>query len=586
MININTDLKELALNALRTHDECRDDVLDKFVRLASQTLGIPGGFISVLDDKHQHIQTSLNFALEQSSREDSLCRHAVDSDSAVVVPDTWLDARFVTHPLIIGEPHIRFYAGVPLKNRDKIVLGTLCVTDIAPHDFSDSQVTTLKLLAALVNAFLEAWYSAGFADPVTGLPNHQRLIRDMQQLANSGRNLHYRLILIDCIDMPRAYELARSLGMGPLESLLKDVATLLPQRLSTGPGDTLYTVATGRFALLTRQESHLNAEWVARRMTDKNADLDDGISVALTNHTGEVGFIAGKTTPQEVLRRAMSALHEAIGCNVPSMRFSEAADARHTHDLKLMHDLAAALHEENGLWVAYQPKICLHSGKPIGLEALIRWHHPEKGELPPSAFLPLAEQTQLLSKLTDRVTDLVISRLDRLRDRSIQLPVTINVSSHDFARGGFADDLEARMVNTGLPNSLLGIECLETERILESPAALQGLAMLKSRGFDISLDDFGTGYSNISYLRKMPIDVIKLDRSLIRGISSDTDSRTIAKSIIEMLKELKYTVLAEGVEDVETLSALKDFGCDQVQGFLYAKPMPEAMLDEWLKLKL
>ena len=258
-LNGDDDRRARALKALRSPDESRDDVLRKFVRLASQALGIPGSFISVLDDEHQHVQAAHNFALAQSSREDSLCRHAVDNDCAVVVPDTWLDARFVTHPLITGAPYIRFYAGVPLKNREGIVLGTLCVTDTAPHPFGAEQVTTLKLLAALVMSFLEAWHSAGFTDPVTGLPNRQRLIRDLQFLAASGDNAPRSLVLIDCIDMPRAYELARSVGMEPVESLLKDVATLLPLRLRPAPDEMLYTVATGRFAVLTRDSSHVSA---------------------------------------------------------------------------------------------------------------------------------------------------------------------------------------------------------------------------------------------------------------------------------------------------------------------------------------
>ncbi len=585
-INGDSDRRARALEALRNPDESRDDVLRKFVRLASQALGIPGSFISVLDDEHQHVQAAHNFALTQSSRQDSLCRHAVDNDSPVVVPDTWLDARFVTHPLITGAPYIRFYAGVPLKNREGIVLGTLCVTDTAPHPFGAGQVTTLKLLAALVMSFLEAWHSAGFADPVTGLPNRQRLIRDLQYLAAAGDSTPRRLVLIDCIDMPRAYELARSMGMGPVESLLKDVATLLPLRLRPATGELLYTVATGRFAVLTRNDSRLSADWVAGRLEGISADLGDGIAVALSTHTGEVTFTPGDIPAQEALRRAVSALHEAIGRDVPAMRFSEATDSRHTQDFTLMNDLAAALREDRGLWLAYQPKVCLHTGRPVGLEALVRWRHPVRGELSPALFVPLAEQTELLSTLTAWVTDRAIARLARLRNSCIQLPVTINVSCRDFSHEGFADALEAKMIRAKLPTSLLGIECLETERIIESPAAMQGLEMLKLRGFGISLDDFGTGYSNISYLRRMPLDVIKLDRTLISEISSDTASRIIARSIIAMLKELDYTVLAEGVEDAETVTALTQYGCDQAQGFFYSRPLPEGELEEWLGWKL
>lgn len=584
--SVDPESRTRALEAFREPDESRDGVLEKFVRLASQALGIPGCFISIVDDEFQYIRAARNFSLRQSTREDSLCRYVIDNETPMVVSDTLLDARFVKHKFVVGEPYIRFYAGVPLKSRNGHILGTLCVTDGEPHLLSAEQLTALTLLAALVISFLEAWHSAGFTDPVTGLPNRQRLIRDLQYLATGGDNLPRRLVLIDCIDMPRAYELARSMGMGPVEGLLKDVATLLPLRLRLGPGDLLYTVATGRFALLVSESSGLSAARVADRMEGISADLGEGLSVTLTTFTGEVNFTAVALPAQEILRRGLSALHEAIGSGVPTRTFSAAEDVRRTRDFTLMHELASALQRDEGLYLAYQPKICLQTGAPVGLEALIRWRHPVLGELSPSAFVPLAEQTELLHDMNAWVIDRAIARLARLRNHCIQLPVSVNVSLHDFARPGFADLLEDKMLKVRLPTSLLGVECLETERLIESPAAMRGLEMLKLRGFGISLDDFGTGYSNISYLRRMPLDVIKLDRSLISGLSSDTASRIIARNIITMLKELDYVVLAEGIESADVAGMLSEYGCDQAQGYFYAKPLPDRELDAWLNWKL
>lgn len=586
--NINADegRREYALQALRSADEIRDEVLRKFVRLASQTLAIPGSFISVLDDEMQYVRAAHNFNLKQSSRQDSLCRHVVDGNGVVIVSDTHLDPRFADHPLITGAPWIRFYAGVALKNREGVRLGTLCVTDTSPQAFSAAQLNTLQLLSTLVMSFLEAWHSAGFIDPVTDLPNRQRLIRDLQYLAEAGDTTRRRLVLIDCIDMPRAYELTRSMGMGPVESLLGDMATLIPLRLRLTPGDMLYTVATGRFALLTRADGPLNASWVVSRLAGISADLEEGLSVALTTHSGEAEFIAGHVAAQEVLQRAVSALHEAIGLGVPSLPFSDVSDTQRTRDFHLMNDLTTALRENIGLYLVYQPKVRLQDGMPVGLEALIRWRHPTRGELSPAAFIPLAEQTELLGEVTSWVINSVILRLTALRNSAIQLPITINVSVRDFSQKGFADQLESRMIKAGLSTALLGIECLETERIIESPAALQGLEMLKLKGFGISLDDFGTGYSNVSYLRRMPLDVIQLDRSLISDLSVDTASRVIVRSIITMLKELDYVVLAEGVESEEDATVLLDYGCDLAQGYFYSKPLAGEALNSWLSWKL
>lgn len=217
----NDSYRYCVLQALREPDASRDDVLHQFVQLASQVLGIPGSFISVLDDSDQYIQAAHNFVLKQTAREDALCRYVADNDAEIVVPDTLLDSRFMAHRYVTDAPFIRFYAGVPLKDREGRLFGTLCVTDGEPHTFSVEQLLTLKKLANLMMSFMEAWHAAGFTDPATGMPNRQRLMRDLQYLADSGDVSLRRLVLIDCIDMPRAYELARSMGMGPVETLLK-----------------------------------------------------------------------------------------------------------------------------------------------------------------------------------------------------------------------------------------------------------------------------------------------------------------------------------------------------------------------------
>lgn len=159
-------------------------------------------------------------------------------------------------------------------------------------------------------------------------------------------------------------------------------------------------MATGRFAILTRADSRLSAAWVAGRLEGISADMDEGLSVALTPHTGEADFVAGSMPASEILGRAVSALHEAVGRGLPSQRFDAEAETQRSEDFLLMTNLKTALRENTGLYMVYQPKICLQSGKPVGLEALIRWQHPSRGELSPAAFIPLAEQTNLLSVLT------------------------------------------------------------------------------------------------------------------------------------------------------------------------------------------
>lgn len=588
LLNIGDDKERhfLALQALLNPDDSRDDVLRKITQLAARMLKIPGSFISVLDDENQYVRAAINFQLETSSRVNSFCRYAVDSGNPFIVPDTLQDARFVTHPLTVASPFIRFYAGVPLTTRDGITLGTLCVVDTNPHTVTKEQIDTLRLLGELAMSFLEAWHYAGLTDAITGLPNKLHLLRDIQLLNAANDTAERNLILIDCIDMPRAFELARTRGMAPVENLLRDMAIMLPLRLRPLKCGKLYMVATGRFALLTHASDNITACAIASRLQGVSAELEPGITVEFRVHTAGKNFTPGDVSAREVLNKAVHALHERIRQNtfqLPETIIDEDAAAMPV----LMKELSQAIDGKlSGLYLVYQPKMCLQTDAPVGIEALIRWRHPQKGELSPGMFIPFAEQAGLLQDLTGWVIANVITQLAAWHALGLALPVSVNVSIQDISAPGFADSLEARMIRARLPTSLLGIECLETERIIESAAALKGLEMLKLRGFPISLDDFGTGYSNISYLRRMPIDIIKLDQSLISKLSEDTASRIIARSIIGMLKELDYVVLAEGVENAQTGETLQKYGCDQAQGYLYARPLPAQEMSSWLEWKI
>ncbi|WP_437614557.1 EAL domain-containing protein [Erwinia sp. V71] len=579
----NAQRKRLAvLEMLKSADKNRDEILQKFIRLASELLGIPRSFISILDDERQYIRVSHNFPQIETSLNDAFCRHILAADEMVVCCDTLNDDRFCRSPFTLGEPGIRFYAGAPLRTASGTVVGTFCLTDTQPHAFSSENIETLELLAGLVTGYLQAWYKTGYIDVVTMLPNRQRLLRDIELLAESDNDLPHQLVLIDCIDMPRAYEMARTLGMPAVEALLRDIAMLLRLRLRLKQEDVLYTVATGRFALLLTENHPLSGSSISCKLEGIRAQITYDIAVSLDVFSGMVRFTPVGCDISETLRQAVSALHEAISTKQAFLEYNASVDSTHSDDFLLINDIAAALQGDGGLYLVYQPKVNLQSGKTVGLEALIRWRHPVHGELPPDRFIPLVEKTSVMADLTDWVIDRALHQLNLWKQKGINIPVSVNVTVSDFSRPGFADMLEAKMLRMGLQPDELGIECLETEKVLESEAALNGLDMLKLRGFRISLDDFGAGYSNISYLRRIPMDVIKLDRSLIKQVSSDNASRIIARSVIKLLKDLDYIVLAEGVEGLETANSLHAWGCDEAQGFYYSRPLPPAQLEGWL----
>lgn len=393
-----------------------------------------------------------------------------------------------------------------------------------------------------------------------------------------------RLTLIDCIDMPRAYELARALGMAPVEALLRDTGLLLRDRLSLLPAEIIYTVAVGRYAILAPAGDRFTAPFVANTLRDLSGHPKNGVAMNLTIHTGEVCFVPASLPPQEILRRAVSALHDAISKNVSAQTFDELSDARRNGYFSLMNDLDDALRSNTGgLYLVYQPKVSLTSGQTVSLEALIRWCHPERGELSPAEFLPVAHFTSLMHRLTDWVVNEAVRQLTVWSVRLPLLPVSVNVSVSDLSRKDFAATLTEKMHGAGLPAHLLGLECLENEIVTENPVALANMAVLREVGFRILLDDFGAGYSNIGYLRTMPADIIKLDKSLVAGLINDPGSRIIASSVIRMLKDLDYMVVAEGVEDKQTLDLLREYGCDEAQGYYFSRPLTPSALKTWLK---
>ncbi|ELQ6133802.1 EAL domain-containing protein [Cronobacter dublinensis] len=567
-----------ALDMLRGHHGHQDPVLLQFARLASLALGVPGCFIAVVDKGGLpvHLAHPEPLLVDASILMQPLCAPG----EPVWCSDTALEECI--NPLAVASPDVRFYACAPLRTRDGSLTGTIGLTDTAPHPFDDERARTLALIAGLTGAWLETLNAVGFLDPVTRLPNRQKLLDDMERLSASGNTERYTLMIFDCIDMPTAYELARSLGMPALETLLNDLGPLLRMKLRLKTDTVLYNVATGRYALLLKTRSQKAIRRNAATLPLVNARMLQGINIRLNIFAGEVGWQPEKTTPNEALRRAISAVHEAIWLNTRHMAFDPARDEKRNVDFQLLHDLSESLAKNRGLYLMYQPKIKLSTSKAVGVEALLRWRHPTRGEIPPGVFIPLAQNTSLMDEITQWVIGAALEQLQEWRLQGITLPVSVNISVSDLSRSGFADALEARVLRAGLVPNDIRIECLETEKALESETALNEMDMLKRRGFKILLDDFGAGYSNINYLRRIPIDIIKLDRSLTSRIAQDRASQIIVRNVIQMLKELDYVVLAEGVEDAETACLLLEFGCDEAQGYYFSRPIDPEYIAQWV----
>jgi EAL domain-containing protein (putative c-di-GMP-specific phosphodiesterase class I) len=238
--------------------------------------------------------------------------------------------------------------------------------------------------------------------------------------------------------------------------------------------------------------------------------------------------------------------------------------------------------EKNEIWLAYQPQVEIDSGRLIGVEALVRWDSPELGQVAPGRFIPLAEDIGFINQLGGWVLEQACRQMTRWdRDGLVVPKIAVNLSARQFDRGGLAATVERVLGETGLPAHRLQLEVTESV-IMNTGDAMQYINELHAIGVELAIDDFGTGYSSLAYLKQLPVQTLKIDRSFIKDISTDTNDEAIAIAIIQLGKSMNLAVIAEGVETGEQAAFLLRHGCRRAQGYLFARPMPpEQLLAQW-----
>lgn len=571
------------MGTLIRKDRSRDDVLKMFLQLTTSLFNMPSGYISIVDDKTHNVIVSHQISMTPKPRQFSFCQYVVDSCQPVIVPDTRQDMRFVEHPMVVGAAGIRFYAGIPLTFKNGSTIGSYCVIDTIPRKLTDDDLAALNFIGNLVTRFIESWLDVAQTDLNSGLPNMHQLIGDLQNEVSSDDSSDRSLILIECIGVNQSDDIARTMGINNLNRLIKDISQTLERKLQLKPCEKLYMICAGRFALYSKGLSLIERCHREQQLRNLQAHLADEVTIDLNICVGETAIELPLSSGQEILRQAESALYAARHSHTHRWGvYNQDDDYKRNNDFYLLYDLTEAIRRGAGLFLVWQPKVTLPEGRIVGLEALIRWQHPERGILSPGVFLPLIANTSLMVELTDWVIDHVIEQQVQWIKQGLRLPTTVNISILDLMRGDFTYHLLDKMATAGIETALLGIECLETEKLLANDCVIEELRLLRQEGFSVSIDDFGTGYSNLNYLLKIPADIVKLDKSLVDDVQSEISQQIIVRNVIRILKELGYTVIAEGIEDKNTAAILSDFGCDQAQGYFFAKPMTTDKLEAWI----
>ncbi|ANC92672.1 sensor domain-containing phosphodiesterase [Azospirillum humicireducens] len=594
-------LEEDRLAALQRYellDTPEEPAFDQITRLAAKLLNVPIALISLVDRDRQWFKSRVGLPVRETPREQAFCAHALRSESLLVVNDARQDDRFAANPLVTGDPHIRFYAGAPLRTAEGLTLGTICVIDDQPRPaLSPEEEETLRDLSAMVMAHIEARRAVGYLHPVTSLSNRFRLLADIDALlaASAGEErTRLTVVVIDTAASQQYAELTRVLGQVCADAFEVDcarrIAACLPDRTR------LYHLSPARFAciLIDRHEDELTA--TLDRIGDAIRSPFHYQGVPIASSTG-IGFVHHPDRPGgsvELLRASTSAAHQSLERQKCWCAYDEDQDRASHRAFLLLRNLTdaiggtrveasdAATGREGQLHMAYQPKVDLRTDACIGAEALLRWTHPDLGPISPAEFVPLAERTALVRPLTEWVIGAVLAQIARWRRRGIALPVSINISMLDLGANDFADRVAAMLDRHGVQADWIDFEVTESALMTDRAVVDRQLDQLRRLGIEVEIDDFGTGQSALSYLKDIPATAVKIDQRFIRSIATERSDQIMVRSTIELAHDLGYRVVAEGVETVEAYDWLRRHGCDFGQGYLFSRPLAPADFEDWL----
>ncbi|MET9502420.1 bifunctional diguanylate cyclase/phosphodiesterase [Streptomyces sp. NPDC006622] len=420
-------------------------------------------------------------------------------------------------------------------------------------------------------------------DPLTGLPNRQWLGERIWTALDDAERIGARAALM-LIDLDRFRSVNDTLGHLAGDRLLLQIADRLRRALPRGA--EVARLGGDEFAvLLPVADSTTSATRVARGLVaDLGSPLDlDGLTLVLEASAGVAVFPDHALDAEGLLRRADVAMYQAKRDRTGVEVYESKRDSNTPDRLGLLGDLRRAL-DAHEVQLHYQPKVRF-DGQVAGLEALVRWVHPERGKVPPDEFIAIAESSGLMPHLTEYVLDTALAQVARWRAQGLHVPVAVNVSPRDVHTPGFAGSVAARLARHGVPAAALQLEITEHVLLEDPQRAADTLNALTGHGVKMSLDDFGTGYSSLVHLRRLPVSELKIDRSFVARLAVDTEDAEIVRCTVDLAHSLGLLVVAEGVEDDETWERLRDLGCDAVQGWLVAAAMPPEETTAWLRAR-
>jgi len=440
-------------------------------------------------------------------------------------------------------------------------------------DFSEFHVY-IKDVTARRQAEERLAYQA-FFDPASGLPNQYRLREDLSTAFSRQRAGTVMMIVAD-----REQEIFESLGAVETERWLVKVALRLRDGINENE-ETLYRFGGNAFVLVCWPGDLAGAQRRAAQLLGtarqplhvERRELFSTLSIGAALMKAGTGSDAAQMAEAQVQQAASACNRVRRAGGNDFAIYDEAMGRAAAKTLRMITDLQHAVNNEE-LRLYYQPKVDTESGRLVGMEALVRWVHPEWGMISPVEFIPVAEDTGMIVAIGRWVLREACRQNAEWQKAGLRpIRVAVNLSARQFRSDNLPDEIDRALAESGLPASSLELEITESMVMEDPERVIDLLDKIRNRGIRLSLDDFGTGHSSLAYLKRFPIDCVKIDRAFIKDMPENTDDVAIARTIIAMAKALDLTMVAEGVETAAQLASLKNMGCDQIQGYFFSRPL-------------
>jgi len=589
-----------ALHRLNLLDTPSNASFDRITRMASRLFNLPLAAVSLSDVNRQWFKSRVGIVQDAVPRLKAPCARITETSQMLVVNDLHSDSFYADSPL--ASAGVRFYAGAPLLTNDGYCLGSMCVLGTEPRDVTEAECAALRDMADMVMAQIELQHALGRVDPASGLPNRTQFVDDFNDLNQDRPAGEERVAGLLNLASPEQFSSAlRAMGATWLDEVVGEAVRMLGETI--GAGRTVYHVTPTEFAFVTPPGTDIGAfcsemeTWLERRAASVTSRF------VTTARIGVAPFTIGVTGSADLLRNLHSAAQHAFDQDRGVSVFSQEQDAAHRRSFWLINEFGAALDGAasalvdgaagalvdgaadpavSQLRLVFQPKVDLASGACIGAEALLRWRHPEFGEVSPGEFIPIIERTSMVRATTDWVLRSAMRQLAAWRAEGLELELAVNVSAVNLLEPDFCERVVAHLRSHGLPASSLALEITESALMKNPKVAEATLRALHGAGVRVAIDDFGTGYSSLAYLQSLPAQVVKIDQSFVRGIENDERKRSLVSAMIKLSHDLGHRVVAEGVETAEVAGVLKGADCDEAQGYWYAKPLAPEVFVAWL----